>query len=147
MITCVWCLYPENSNNKEMTSGEFSNVFIILSLLVPINSDSFIYRLSHNLYFSCLLQTIFTLVVIDSFLHPILDFHHVSVHSVSSFASTAYSPADDAHQEPLVISDADQGSSAISLACVNLAPCIAGTAHACCNGVSQIVVAFLARVT
>ena len=39
---------------------------------------------------------------VDSFLHPVLQIHLVSVHSISTLTRAAYAPAHCAHQIPLV---------------------------------------------
>ena len=69
-------------------------------------------------------------VLIDCVLHPVLQICHISVHTVSTLARAAYSPAHRAYQIPLLILRTNQRSSTISLASVNPSFGVPCTAHA-----------------
>ena len=84
---------------------------------------------------------------INGLLDPELEIHHVSVHSISSFARASLSPADDTHKIPLVVPYTHQWSTTVSLACVNFSLTVACTTHAHWYFVSQVVVSFLTFFT
>lgn len=80
-------------------------------------------------------------------LHPVLQIHHVSIHTVSTFARAANSPTYCSNQIPLVILRTDKRSATISLTCVDPSFSVPCTAHALWNSVAQILIGRLARVS
>lgn len=144
MIECTRKNTRNRRYNQTINQSIDQSIYQSIHFYSFINSDNIRVNYSQKNWFSS--EPFKESISVDSFLRPVLQIHHVSVHSISTFARAAYAPAHRAHQIPLVILGTDQRSSTISLTCVNSSSSVSCAAHAFCDGVAQVLVGGLAGV-
>ena len=85
-------------------------------------------------------------IVIDSFLHPVLQIKQISIDPITPLSGAPHAPADVSHQVPLVVFHAHERAAAVSLASIDSPVGEACASHPPRDGVAQVGVSVRASL-